>query len=1085
MKANKNIFFKQLDHFIFKYHLIKFLQSLFIGLSLFILITLLIILFNYYTYPSVKTKRIIFAFYILISSGTLLEFVLIKILPILSKKRRISYKQAATLIIQLDPEFDDRLLSIIDLSTKNNQQPLIQASINQKISSLKLLDFKNILTLKQIARSIRYVAVTIIFLLLIAFFNTDLLRTGTMKFVNYNKFYPKPAPFKFILLNSKLETTQDSDFTVRLKISGEQIPQNVFIVIKGQSYLMPRSPKTNNTFYYTIKNPSQPIEFYFTASGFSSTHYKLKIKYLPLITSSKFVEIPPEYTGIKPQTFYNVTNLVVPQGSKVIIKLRTRYTSKIVFSRDSMVIDTIQPKKTSSFSTIIRKDQNLKIRLIGISKLTNTLSIKIKTIPDLSPLIKLAQATDSTNLNIKYFNIYINDDYGFSSLHFVLEQNGKKISYNIPLSRDKEQNLAFAYSFDSIMRDLRNINYYFVVCDNKTPEHNCTKSEKYSFTKPDPSELTSQLDSLDQTIEQKAQTAKILAQQLEQMSLQYQQKLLTENLSQWEKKEYARQLEQKTNELQSLLNEIQQLNQKRNTLLSSFSSQSAELEQKQKMLDQLLQQVLNKDLRKLMDELKQLLEQKQARITPKDLQNINQNYQMLSQKLDKTIDFLKKVAIQQNLEQQSKSLEELSSRQDSLRHALGKKQSNTQSLSQKQQQLQKQLQKTENQYKQALEQNQSLKHPIPMQDLSQSFENIKKMMQQNQQLLSQGRKQKSRRLQKQIIDSLQNLSQKITQNMKQAQARAQMIDLMKIYKLISYLEFFSYRVEQTISQTQKLTPNNQSLPVLGKSIASLKNEFTPIADSLFSLTSQSIQLSRIMDDKIYKIKANLSSLQTYLDKRMKNMIVQQEKDILSNTNIILLILTEVATSLEKQMQNAMPNMQQPQQGQQQALMPLQQLQKQLQQQLEKLIQQAKKGQLNPKDLAQSLIFKEKINFEIQKLLDQFSNSLQVAEKLKEIQKINNQIERNLVDKQLDESLLKRAQLMKVKLWEAQNAIKKQNQYENKRIAEHQKQIFYDANLKQLNLKHIQQTDYLRLIQQNTLKVNKFYYDIFKSYRLNK
>ncbi len=1081
MKSKKHIFFKQLDKFIFKYHLIKFLQSLTIGIALLISISLLLIFFNYFTYPDTGIKKVIFGFYVLISLGILTEFILSKIPPLFIKKKRLSYRQAASIIIKMDPDFDDRVISIIEFEESGSQNPLIIASINQKIKQLKFLDFKNILSLSPVKKSLIYLATTLAFLFLIAMFNADILRKGTVKLVNYNKYYPKPAPFHFVLLDKKLETKQDSDFVVHLMIKGRQIPQNVFINISGQAYIMQPDKKSPGLFTYTIKNPQEPIDFYFSAAGFKSPFYRLKIKYIPLITSSKFLIIPPAYTKLKQQYFYNSSNLVVPQGSTINCWLKTENTASIILIKDSVALDTLNAKHKTFFSIIAGHDMLLGIKLIGTSSITNTIQVKIKTIPDQPPSLKLYETTDSTNLNIKYFHLEISDDYGISTLKFFIQSEKQTTSFKIPVSHDREQIQNLVFSFDSITDKANNVTYYFVVCDNRRPKPNCTQSEKYTFTKPDPASLSDIIDSLDQQLQQKAETANLLAQQLKDLANQYQQKLLTENLSDWEKKEATRQLAQKTNELQNLLQEIDQLNRQRNSLINSFSNISKELEQKQQMLDQLLKQILNKDLQKLLEQLSQILQEKQPGTKPQNLQQLAQQYQMLSQRLDKTLEFYKKIALQQQLEQQSKTLKQLYTRQDSLRKALTHTK-HTQKLATTQQQIQKQLQQASEQYQKALEQNRTLNHPMPMQDLSASFNQIQQMMQQNQQLLSQGKKAKSKHLQKQIIDSLNSLSQKLQQNLRQAQAKAQMLDLQKIYKLITYFELFSNNTEKTIIQTQKLHPGSQSLPAITNSIILLKKQYSPISDSLLSLSAENIQLANIIDQKVYKIHSDFSQLDKYLDRRMHTMVITTEKDILSNANIILLILTQVANSIEKQMQNAMPNMQQ--QGQQQALMPLQQLQQQLQKQLEKLLEQAQKGQLNPKDLAQTLILKEKINFETEKLLDQFSNSIDIAKKLKEIKKINNQIERNLVDKQLDESIIKQAQLMKVKLWEAQDAIKRQNEYEKRRIAEHQKQIFYNSNVKKLNLYQKQYTDYQDIIKLKTIKLNQFYNDIYKSYRLN-
>ena len=1076
-------FFKELQKFIKKYHLIKFVQSALFGISLILIIYLILVVFNYFFYPSIKTKKVIFFFFSFVTLAIFFDFILLKFLPIIFPKKRISYKQAAILLIESDTKFDDRLLSIIDLSQKQKADNLIIASIKQKINELKFISFSKILNLKSITKSLKYLGITLIFIFSITIINVDIIKVGTEKLINYSKYYPKPMPFKFIILNKNLTTKQDSNFVIHLLIKGSIVPQEVFIVYNNQKFLMYKDKNNSNTFFYVIRKPQNDLKFYFNALGYNSKTYTLKIKYLPIITSSKILVVPPSYTQLKAKTFYNITRIKIPEASLIKLSLKSQKTDTIIFCLNQSKYDTLKARKTTYYTMKIFKNANLKIILKNSYGLSNYLNLKINTIPDNQPYLEVNEKTDSNNLKIKYFDIKISDDYGFSKLNFYVKTANQTISYNLPISNKNEQNISFAYSFDSLLKISPKIEYFFIVCDNKTPKPNCTKSIQLTFSNPNNLEIANQIDSLSKLIEEKAQTAKNLSNTLKELANQYRQRLLTENLSQWERKEQIRELQQKTSELHTLLEEIQNLNKQKNNIINSFSEYNLELEQKQKALDEVVKNILNKDLQKLLEELQNILKNNNAQVNNKKFTELTNNYQQLNEKLNKTLDFFKKLAIEQMLNQQSQTIKDLQKKQDSILKALKNKKSNTDKLAVEQEKLQNQLEQTKKEYEKIIEENKTLNNPLQMEDLKNNFENIKQMMQQNQQLLRQEKRLKSKKLQQNIIDSLNTLSNKIKQNLQTSQKQAQLLDLIKIYRLIVNIEYFSISVENILNKTVKLKSGIQSLPVLEESIIKLRNQFIPIKDSLLSLSAQNLQLSRIVDDKIYSISVEINNLAQWIEKRQKNSIIKSEKIILENTNIILLILTQIANSIEKQMKNAMPSMQQ-NQGQQK-LASLQQLQSQLQKELEKLLKLAQQGKLNAKDFEQSLIFKEKINSELYKLLEEYANSLEVAKKLKEIQKNLKQIEKKLVNKQIDESLLKNSKLMKVKLWEAENAIKKQNQYDNKRVAEHQKQIFYKSEATNYKPEKTQFTDFQSNIRFKTIKFSQFYFNIYKNYRYSK
>jgi hypothetical protein len=47
--------------------------------------------------------------------------------------------------------------------------------------------------------------------------------------------------FKFVVLNSKLQSEQNKDFLLKIKTEGKVVPENAMIFIDGESYFMENS----------------------------------------------------------------------------------------------------------------------------------------------------------------------------------------------------------------------------------------------------------------------------------------------------------------------------------------------------------------------------------------------------------------------------------------------------------------------------------------------------------------------------------------------------------------------------------------------------------------------------------------------------------------------------------------------------------------------------------------------------------------------------------------------------------------------------------------------------------------------------
>ncbi len=1080
-KNNVKILLNELEAFIKKFHLIKLLQSAIIGLSLIAISFLALAAISYFTYPSPVWKKIILIFYLAIIAWIIFEFIILKIIPLVNPNKRLTYRDAAIMIIKLNPEFDDKLLSLLDFARLGKNDPFIQAAINQKISKLKIWDIKNILTYREALKSVRILAFIIGFFLIVFTVNSDIVIYGTKKIINYNQYYQRPAPFKFILLNKRLNVLQDSSFTVRVKIDGKVIPENVFININGNNFLMPRDKKQNNIFYYTLDNIQEDKTFFFSAQNYNSKQYTLKVTAVPYIVSGQLTVIPPSYTGLKKQTFQNITQVEIPVFSKIKLDLTLKNTDSVLLIASNDTITHKVKHNSVEFHLLARSDMTLSIYLFHNRIKRKALIIKVKTNKDKPPYIQVEQTLDSLNYNIRYFMLRIKDDYGFSSLKFLIKTEDSTIkSYIIPIGKNKDQFLQFAYNFDSIAQIHPNIFYFFKICDNsKTPTALCTDSRVFLFKRPDANQITNKLDSIDSEIQEKADLAQNITRELLQLTQEYKQKSLTQNISEWEKQEMTKTLTQKAQELQQILDQLRQLNQEKTALLNSFSTPPEEITQKQELINQLLKQILNDDMKKLLEELQKLLNTKQAS------EQQTSYMPQFNKKLDQTLEFLKRLAIEQKTYEQTKAVKQLADQQDSLRNAFSNKTLSKQQAITKQQQISNKLKQTQESYNNLRKQNSTLKHPIALKDFSQNFQNIQKMMQQNQQLLNQGKIRRSNKLQQQIIDSLQKLSEQMSAQLQNAQMQSKSIDLQKIIQLIYRLEIISEKAENLINITSSLNYTNQSLNKILGITNNLEEMFTPVADSLFALGEKNIQIAKLIDNHIYDIQKNFKDIYIFVEKRNRLKLNNAEKNILDKTNTILLILTDIANNLNKQLNNAMPSMAQSQQ-QKSSMNSLSELQKMLEKQLQKLLQEAKQGKLSSKQLAKTLILKEKINFEVEKLLEQYSNSLDVAQKLKEIKRLNQMIEKQLLDKQLDNSLLQKASLMKVKLLDAENAIKTQNKKSNQRIAQHN---FDKFKAPQLSIEQLKQLKNLnreqQILQNKVIRINNFYYQIFQSYSIKK
>ncbi len=1084
MTNNYEILVKKINKFIKKYYLINFLHKFIFGVLIATSLILVDILANYFFYFNIPTKKAIFFLTLILLFALSIQYFLIPLAKLLNILPTLDIKSAAKIISKLEPSFKDKIINAIDLANQNNTSPLVLASIDQKISQLKFLDFNRLLKLKYAFSYFKYLLALISFILIIQIFKPSILSSGSKKFIKYNQYFAPPPPFSFNLLNQNLKVKQGDDFTVKVKLSGKQLPQNVFISINNNLFLMPK--KNFQTFYYKIKHITKPVQFFFIANKFHSKIYSIKVIPAPKLISFSVKIIPPKYTKIPSKTLSNITTFKVPYGSKLLLSLITQNIDSINLKSDSTSLNlkTIN-NKTKTYLQILKPtlilftafSENIKQQL---------LSLAVSVIPDQFPKINVSQFVDTNNLNIHYFVGHISDDYGFSKLIFKYQVNEKKSkSITIPINKNITSQ-PFAFSFDFSQLNLApgdNVSYYFVVYDNDFISHfKPTKSQIFFFHIPSPLQLAQKFDSTQNSITNNLFNSEQLTFQISQQIQQIQEQLLNStDLSVWQKKSMLKNLQDKSLELQNLLKQIQKQNKIKNALLNSFLKQNKNILQKQQQIQQIINSLLNDKLKKLLNQIQKLLNNPNNPNLFNQLKNLNSQYQELSQQLDQTLQMLKRLAIEQKIQQTSNELKNLAKLQDSLANITKNRKIPLDSVIKKQNILKNNLNKIQKNYQNILDQNKQLQSPLSLQNFKKQFQNAQQSLNKIQTLLNKNRRRKASKLQKQLSQQLNKFSQQLNQMLSSAQKNENIQNLSLIKKLFFDMLYISFQSENLIKQTTSLYAASPAMNKIAENIHTLKIQFNTIKDSLINLATRIPQINKPINTEIRKLNNGFDSSITFLINQHKNKSLLYMKMTMTSANNIALLLNDLYTQIQKMLQNATPSLS-PKSGNKIAkLNSIINFQQQLQNQLEQLLKQLQQKHLSPsaKQILNAIQKEQLLEQMLQDFLNSYSISPKIQKQIYQIKKLLQQNKNDLLYNRLSDNILKTQQLIKVKLLSAQNALKTQGK-DNKRVAQRPNKytpIPPNLNLK-LYSKYLIQKDVLEI---NSLKINDFYNKIYSKY----
>jgi len=858
-----NILIKKLDDFIRKYYKNQIIRGLLLAICTYIASYLTVSILEYFGHFSIIVRTIIFYFILLIYLSIFIYFVFIPILQFYKIGKIITHKQASNILSNHFPEIKDKIQNTLELAEMQNIKgtscDLIIASINQKIHQLKPIPFTKAINFKYNFKYLKYLSVLSAIIIALLIFLPNLLIEGAERIVKHNTYFEPPLPFKFILLNNSLLAQKGKDFQVNLLIKGKYTPENVFISYGDNSFLM---NKISNTKYsYNFKNLNNSVDFYFTTEEYNSNYYNIKVLPAPtIIDFTVSIEVPP-YTNEENKLLNNSGDISIPYGSKVKWDFNTKDLDNLTFTFN----DSISNKATKNnlnYSYSQRFLQSCKYKISINNKYFNKndfANYSINVIPDLFPSIKIESMKDSSKYSTYYFDGSINDDYGFNKLTFNYKSDDNTDTLktiNIPVIKNNNyQEFFYSFDFSKIRLKGNRINYYFEIWDNDgISGSKSTKSNMFEFKILTKEEMYNAENLANQNLEANINASMNLANEIKKNISDFQSDMINKNLSPWEKSKMFNNIKSKQDKLEQLVNQISNDNQKKNDMLNTNSEENQELLDKQKQIEDLMKNVLNDDLKKLIEEYNKLVD-KFNKDKFNELSNeLKMNYQDMSKQLDKNLELLKQYEIEQNLRNVVDNLKELSDDQKILSDDVIKKDSDKDKLLKEQNQQKENFEKLLEQFKDIKKKNDELQNPMSINDFKESINDIKNEFQQGSENMKNKKMSKASKNQQKNADNLTQLANSIENELNNNLEEEQEDNVEDLKQIIHNLLKFSFEQEKLINDISAIKSIN---PLYNNIIIKQKrllDDFAVLKDSLYSLGKRTPKLNSAINKEILEIK---------------------------------------------------------------------------------------------------------------------------------------------------------------------------------------------------------------------------------------
>ncbi|MBI1836942.1 MAG: hypothetical protein HYR91_06715 [Flavobacteriia bacterium] len=901
----------QIDAFIRKYYKNEMIKGLFLFGIIFLFSFLLTTTLEFFGRFNSVVRAILFFGFILTNIYVLAKYIIIPVSRLFALGKQIDRYQASKIIGSFFPSISDRLLNTLQLNDNLTQNEgnfeLIRASVSQRSASLTAIPFTTAIDIKENKRYLKYIIPLLLIFLAVGIFVPTLFQQGTERVVNYSQEFKPIAPFDFVLNNTDLEVEEGDDLEINLILKGSQFPDKIYLVSSQGKFLMEKSAK--NAAHGFLKKIKENDQFYFEGNSFESTIYPIHVIKKSTIGKLEARLVYPSYLGKQPETIINSGDLAIPEGTFVEWNIITKNTQKVVFDINSK--STVYEDESFRIKQKFLNDARIRIAMFNSqNNKKDTASFFITVAKDGFPSIHVDEIKDSISESIRFFSGSIADDYGFTSLKFVytiISENGKKRTQSIPVGKVLGTEMPFNFAVDFKHEDVKlndKIEYYFIVNDNDGVNGSkSSRSQTFEYKLPSLEELNEKR--FEDQLESKENLKDILtkANDFQKKVDHLKKDILNSKSNDFNKINQVQQLQQEQQNIQKSLEQMLQQIEESTEQKNQLSEMDKELLEKQQMIEDLLNEVMDDELMELLKKLEDLLKQDNNEKLEKQMEDVEQSSEDMKKQLDRSLEMLKKLQVNEKIDDLEKELKELSKEQNELKEKIDNERLNSESAKPKQDQLNEKFEELKEDLDELKKLNEELKSPMNLGDQEEMKKEISEEMKKASENLNNKKGKKASENQKKAADEMKKMADELDQMQQESNKEQQEEDINTLRSILKNLMTLSFAQEDVMYKFTNVKDNDPSYRKYGRVQRNIIDDTKVIKDSLEALAQRQPKIASFIDKELNDIEKNFGLALEDIDEHRKRYLNTHQQSVMTSYNNLALLLNESLESMQQQMQS--------------------------------------------------------------------------------------------------------------------------------------------------------------------------------------
>jgi hypothetical protein len=866
-------------------------------------------------------RTVMFWLLVAIGSGAAWRFMGVPLFKLAGFLRPESDQVLARAIGGNFPEVRDRLLNGLQLLANRERAPeyyspeLVDASLEDLRIACAPLDFTAAVSGAGSRRLGGALGVVAACGLLLAVILPGAMRESAVRLWEHSRVFDAPAPLTFLVIPGDAEVIKGGDIHIVVKIEGEQQRRIVLVNRReGESAIEQRVLEGNgdSSFTYTFASLRSTTVYGVEAAGVRSREYRLTVVDRPVVQLLRLSLRFPSYSGIPSRDLDdNVGDVAALKGTRVLVSVESNNElarAEVRFG-DSARVPLRTRGAHASGEFLVTKERTYQIVLQNLQGAQNADPITYSVQPQAdgypTAAILFPGATlDVTDQTAVPLLIRITDDFGFTRLrlahrlvHSRYEKPAQGFTFvDVPIPAGAKGEAAVSHSWSLAQLSLAPedvLQYYVEVFDNDAVSGpKSAVSETNTLRVPSLEEVLAGADTRQEKALEMMQEAMKEAEEARRAMDELRQDLHKEQQKpDWQDQKKAEELTRKFDEVQKRMEDVNRTVDRLVNDLQKNQVLSPETLEKYQELQQLMEQMNSPEFAQAMKRLQESMQQMSAEDMRKALENFSISEEDFRKSIERTVSLLKRIQIEQKLDEMVKRAEALQKEQDGIRQRteVSGADSARAEAARRQRDLAEEVKRLEEELAELQSMMERFPGEMPVAEMEKSRRDLEesKLQEQMQEIIKQlesAQTQQALTGQRQAGERMEQFARQMRDIKKSLQTGQQRQIVNAMRRVQQDLLELSRRQEALKKEAEGLDPNSARFRENMQEQAQVMQDLGSVAEALSALSQKTFSVSPEMGRAVGDAYRQMAEAMKALEQRNGGMAAQQQGSAMGSLN---------------------------------------------------------------------------------------------------------------------------------------------------------------------------------------------------------